>query len=105
MVRLTHPALGWNRRVSIQPPGALSSPDALFLGGVSDPVIGRLEGRGWGKKFRAYDKATGKVIWEIELPSGTTGGPMTYMLRGKQYIVVPIGAQDHPPEYVALALP
>jgi quinoprotein glucose dehydrogenase len=60
---------------------------------------------GWGKKFRAYDKATGKVIWEIELPSGTTGGPMTYMLRGKQYIVVPIGAQDHPSEYVALALP
>ena len=32
----------------------------------------------WGKRFRAYDKATGQVIWETELPAGTTGGPMTY---------------------------
>ena len=34
-----------------------------------------------GNKFRAYDKATGKVVWEMELPAGTTGGPMTYMRR------------------------
>jgi quinoprotein glucose dehydrogenase len=60
---------------------------------------------GWGKKFRAYDKATGRVIWETELPSGTTAGPMTYMLHGKQYIVVAVGSQEHQPEYVALALP
>ena len=45
------------------------------------------------------------MIWEMELPSGTTAGPMTYMLRGKQYIVVSVGARDHPAEYVALALP
>ena len=30
---------------------------------------------------------------------------MTYMHRGKQYIVVAIGSADHPPEFVALALP
>jgi quinoprotein glucose dehydrogenase len=59
---------------------------------------------GWGRKFRAYDKATGGVVWETELPSGTTGGPMTYMHKGKQYIVVPIGAKDHPAEFVALGL-
>ena len=59
----------------------------------------------WGKKFRAYDKANGRVLWEMELPSGTTAGPMTYMLRGKQYIVVSVGAMDHAPEYVALSLP
>jgi quinoprotein glucose dehydrogenase len=45
------------------------------------------------------------VIWEIELPSGTTAGPMTYLFKGKQYIVVSVGARDHQPEYVALALP
>jgi quinoprotein glucose dehydrogenase len=55
--------------------------------------------------FRAYDKATGRVIWEMALPSGTTAAPMTYMLRGKQYIVVSVGARDHPAEHVALALP
>lgn len=43
--------------------------------------------------------------WEMELPSGTTAGPMTYMLRGKQYIVVSIGSRDHAAEFVALALP
>jgi quinoprotein glucose dehydrogenase len=41
----------------------------------------------------------------MELPSGTTAGPMTFMHKGKQYIVVAIGARDHPAEYVALALP
>ena len=44
-----------------------------------------------GRKFRAYDKATGAVLWETELPAGTTGAPMTYMFEGKQYIVVAIG--------------
>jgi hypothetical protein len=44
-------------------------------------------------------------LWEIELPAGTTGGPMTYMSGGRQFIVVPVGAKDHPAELVALALP
>jgi glucose dehydrogenase len=58
-----------------------------------------------GKKFRAFDKATGAVLWETELPSGTTGVPMTYMYDGKQYVVVPIGSADRDPEFVALSLP
>ena len=40
-----------------------------------------------------------------ELPAGTTGGPMTYMAQGKQYIIVPIGGKNSPPEWVALGLP
>jgi hypothetical protein len=35
---------------------------------------------------------------------GTTGAPMTYMHKGKQYIVAAIGVTDHPAEFVALAL-
>jgi quinoprotein glucose dehydrogenase len=87
-------------------PAPLLTKTLLFLGEGSNAVIGtpRVDW-GWGKKFRAYDKATGAVIHEMELPSGTTAGPMTYLLGGKQYIVVSIGAQDHPAEYVALALP
>jgi hypothetical protein len=30
---------------------------------------------------------------------------MTYVVKGKQYIVVAVGARTHPPEYVALSLP
>jgi quinoprotein glucose dehydrogenase len=55
--------------------------------------------------FRAFDKATGKVIWEMELPGGTSGAPMTYMANGKQYIVVAVGWEDMPSELIALALP
>jgi glucose dehydrogenase len=58
-----------------------------------------------GRMFRAYDKATGKVLWETELPAGTTGAPMSYMFEGKQYVVVAVGSRDHPAEYVALTLP
>ena len=87
-------------------PAPLLTKTLLFLGEGSNAVSGTPQTEwGWGKKFRAYDKATGRVIWETELPSGTTGGPMTYMLKGKQYIVVPIGSRSEPAEYVALALP
>jgi quinoprotein glucose dehydrogenase len=58
-----------------------------------------------GRKFRAYDKATGKVLWETEMPAGTTGAPMSYMFQGKQYVVVAIGSRQHPAEYVAWSLP
>jgi len=51
------------------------------------------------------DKSTGQVLWETEFPAGTTGAPMTYMFRGKQYIVVAVGSRDHAAEYVALSLP
>ena len=84
-------------------PAPLLTKTLLFIGEGSDAVIGTPQvDWGWGKKFRAYDKGTGAVIWEIELPSGTTGAPMTYMHKGKQYIVIPIGAKDHPAEFVAL---
>lgn len=43
---------------------------------------------GGGNFFRAFDKATGKVIAEIKLESFPHGTPMTYMAGGKQYIVL-----------------
>ena len=55
-------------------------------------------------KFRAYDKATGRVLWETDLPAGTTGAPMTYVYDGKQYVVVAIGSREHPAELVAFSL-
>jgi mono/diheme cytochrome c family protein len=55
-------------------------------------------------KFRAYDKANGQVIWEKELPAGTTGAPITYLANGKQYIVVPIGGAGFGAGWVALAV-
>jgi quinoprotein glucose dehydrogenase len=60
---------------------------------------------GGGKKFRVVDKENGETVWETELGAGVTGAPMTYLHKGKQYIVVPIGGSDHAAEFVALSLP
>jgi quinoprotein glucose dehydrogenase len=88
----------------------------LFLG-EGDPVMVRAGSRlpremplaiapgAGGKKFRAFDKATGRSLWETELPSGTTGIPITYIYRGKQYIVVAVGSADRESEFIALSLP
>ena len=98
---LNLPPLGYPNR-----PAPLLTKTLLFLGEGSDAISGTAGADWtWGRKFRAYDKATGSVIWEMDLPSGTTAGPMTYMINGTQFIVVSVGARDHPPEYVALSLP
>ena len=75
----------------------------LFIGEGSDAIPGVARGQ-WGTTFRALDKSTGETIWEMDLPAGTTGAPMTYLHNGKQYVVVAIGGRDYPAEWVALGL-
>ena len=58
-----------------------------------------------GAMLRAYDKATGREAGAVYMPGGQTGSPMTYMLNGKQYIVVSIGAAGVPGELIAFKLP
>lgn len=58
-----------------------------------------------GRMLRAHDKFTGEVVAEIELPANQTGLPMTYMHRGRQFVVVAVGARQRPGELVALTLP
>jgi len=53
----------------------------------------------------AYDKATGKVVGEVVLPRNATAAPMTYMLNGKQFIVLATGGSNLPAELIALSLP
>jgi quinoprotein glucose dehydrogenase len=54
--------------------------------------------------LRAYDKATGKEVGAVAMPAGQTGTPMTYMLRGKQYITVAVAAGGFPAELVTYKL-
>ncbi len=58
-----------------------------------------------GALLRAYDKATGRDAGAVPMPSGQTGSPMTYMLNGKQYIVVAVGGPGIPGELLAFRLP
>ncbi|MFT4767650.1 MAG: glucose dehydrogenase [Glaciecola sp.] len=75
----------------------------LFLGEGSPVGISMPKFSG-GNMFRAYDKQTGKVVWETDLGAGTTSPPISYMFEGKQYIVVGVGGVDHPAELVAMSI-
>jgi mono/diheme cytochrome c family protein len=75
----------------------------MFVGDASDVIFGR-GGISGPAKLRAYDKATGKVVAEIDLPVGTTGGPMTYLAGGRQYLVLPIGGKAYGAGWVAFAV-
>jgi quinoprotein glucose dehydrogenase len=58
-----------------------------------------------GAMLRAYDKATGAELGAVYMPGAQTGSPMTYMLNGKQYIVVAVSSSTMPGELIAYALP
>ncbi len=99
-----HPAL---RGLDIPPTGRpdhgapLVTKTLLFVGEGAGLFGGFGAG---GNKLRAYDKLTGEVLAEIELPANQSGVPITYMHEGKQYIVLAVGATGHAGELVALAL-
>ena len=43
------------------------------------------------KKFHAFDKSTGELLWETTLPFAGNGTPATYAINGKQYVVIAAG--------------
>jgi quinoprotein glucose dehydrogenase len=60
-------------------------------------------------KFRAFDKATGRLLWETSLPAAGYATPCTFSVGGKQYVVVAAGGgklgTPSGDVYVAFALP
>jgi len=61
------------------------------------------EGR--GAMLRAYDKATGQEVGAVYMPAPQSGSPMTYMLNGKQYIVIAVSGGSYSGELLAFRLP
>ena len=62
------------------------------------------------KKFHAYDKSTGELLWETTLPFAANATPITYEIDGRQYVAVAAGGgRDFRSKsgglYVAFALP
>ena len=58
-----------------------------------------------GARLRAYDKKTGAERGAVFIAAPQSGSPMTYMLGGRQHIVVPIGGGSYSGELVAFRLP
>lgn len=69
----------------------------------------------YDRKFRAFDSSTGKLLWEADLPFSGVATPATYMVNGKQYVVIAAGgstsmgalrsSKQSGGTYVAFALP
>ena len=62
------------------------------------------------RKFRAFDKSTGALLWETTLPFSGNDTPATYEVDGRQYVVIAAGGGKDPRQgsggiYVAFALP
>jgi quinoprotein glucose dehydrogenase len=58
-----------------------------------------------GAMLRAYDKLTGKEVGAVYMPAPATGLPMTYMMAGRQYVVVAVSGAGYSAEYIAFRLP
>ena len=70
----------------------------VFIGGSKD------------EKFHAFDKQTGKLLWEFKLEAGGHATPCTYMVKGRQYVAIAAGgggklATKSGDAFVAFALP
>lgn len=75
----------------------VTASNLLFISGTKD------------RKFRAYDKRTGNLLWETLLPAAAFATPSTYEVDGKQYVVIACGGTKlgaaGGDSYVAFALP
>ncbi|MFH5882692.1 PQQ-binding-like beta-propeller repeat protein [Halalkalibaculum sp. DA3122] len=74
----------------------LTAGGLIFIGGTEDG------------KFRAFDKDTGEILWETTLPTAGFATPSTYMIDGRQYVVISAGGGRgaKPGDYyVAFTLP
>jgi quinoprotein glucose dehydrogenase len=62
------------------------------------------------KRFRAFDKTTGRLLWEASLPYSGNATPATYEVKGRQFVVIAAGGGKDLKSasggvYVAFALP
>ena len=102
-----HPAL---KGVTL--PERLGQPGRTFIGVLATKSLliageGGVHTNEAGRRvalLRAYDKRTGADVGAVEMPQKQTGSPMTYVVNGRQYIVVAVSGNEGA-EILAYALP
>jgi quinoprotein glucose dehydrogenase len=82
--------------------GTLVTRSLLIAG---EPGFGPTPSGQRGSLLRAYNKQTGADAGAVFMPAPQTGSPMTYMLNGKQYLVVAISGGNYSGELIAFTLP
>jgi len=96
-----HPALKGLNIPRTGRPGIIGTLVTKTLVVAGEPGFGPTPSGQRGSMLRAYDKANGKEVGAVYMPAPQTGSPMTYMLNGKQYLVVAISGGNYPGELVA----
>jgi len=94
---MTIPKTGQNSSV-----GLVITKTLVILG---DPQVTTTPEHPRGAMLRAYDKVTGKEVGAVFMPAQQSGSPMTYMVNGRQYIVVAVSGGPYSGEYIAFSLP
>ena len=72
---------------------------------MGDPQLTTTPEHPRGAMLRAYEKSAGKEVGAVWMAAPQSGSPMTYLVGGKQYIVVAISGGNYSGEYVAFTLP
>jgi quinoprotein glucose dehydrogenase len=104
-VRATLQRLGVNYPGKTGQAGSVGLMVTKTLVVVGDPQVTAPPDRPRGAMLRAYDKQTGKEVGAVLMPSQQVGSPMTYMIDGRQYIVVAVqGIGNAGGQYIAYAL-
>ena len=96
---IAHTISDWPRCMS----PAAKTPGTLVIAG--DPIVTTTPEHPRGAMLRAYDKTTGKEVGAVWMPAQQSGSPMTYMVDGKQYIIVAVSGGNYSGEYIAYTLP
>jgi glucose dehydrogenase len=94
---MTIPKTGQNASV-----GLVITKTLVILG---DPQVTTTPEHPRGAMLRAYDKVTGKEVGAVFMPAQQSGSPMTYVVNGRQYIVVAVSGGPYSGEYIAFSLP
>jgi quinoprotein glucose dehydrogenase len=91
-----------NTGMSVSGVGLMNTKTLVVMG---DPQVTTTPQHPRGAMLRAYDKATGNEVGAVYMAAPQSGSPMTYMLNGKQYIVLAISGGSYTGELVAYKLP
>ena len=100
-----HPALKGKTIPRTGQSGAVGLVVTKTLVIMGDPQVTTTAEHPRGAMLRAYDKATGKEVGAVLMPAPQSGSPMTYLLNGKQYIVVAVSGGNYSGEYIAFSVP
>jgi quinoprotein glucose dehydrogenase len=100
-----HPALKGMNIPKTGQNGAVGAVVTKTLVIMGDPLVTTTPEHPRGAMLRAYDKATGAQVGAKLMPAQQSGSPMTYMVNGRQFIIVAVSGGNYSGEYIAFSLP